>query len=353
MKRHIAVILYNLGGPDSLDAVKPFLFNLFNDKAIITAPAPIRYFIAKLISSRRTPIAQDIYREMGGKSPILEQTQDQAKALQQLLNNHDSSIEWKVHIAMRYWKPFFQDIIPDIQKDKPEEILLLPLYPQFSTTTTGSAMEEWEKQCKKHHITIPSKHICCYYQQHYFIEAVADLIKPMLNEYQATYNQVRILFSAHGLPKKIIDKGDPYATQVETTVAQVMQLLGKQDHVVCYQSRVGPLEWIGPSTEDEIKRAGKDNTAILIVPIAFVSEHSETLVELDIEYKELAEEHGVNGYGRVPTVGCHPSYIEGLKVLAQTLLAQSESLISEDGQQCAAIHKHCPCVKKQKMCKGE
>lgn len=332
-KRKIAVILYNLGGPDSLDSVKPFLFNLFNDKSIIDVYQPLRYFIAKCISTRRAPIAQEIYKEMGGKSPILDQTYAQANALEILLKQSDDV--FKVFVAMRHWKPFFKEVAEEVGLYGPDEVLLLPLYPQFSTTTTGSAMEEWQKQSKQAGITALTKLLCCYYEQKHFIEAVVDLIQPMLDRYRVEYDeQVRVLFSAHGLPKKIVDKGDPYVMQVERTVAAVVEKLGDFDCRVCYQSRVGPLEWVGPSTGDEIKRAGEDKVAVLVVPIAFVSEHSETLVELDIEYKEYADECGVIGYGRIPTVGCHPRYIEGLKMMVDTLLASSSGVISENGKCC-------------------
>jgi ferrochelatase len=305
-----AVILFNLGGPDSPEAVQPFLFNLFNDPAIISVPNPMRYFLAKLISSRRAPKAQEIYKYIGGKSPILENTNAQAQALEAALGE-----EYKTFVCMRYWHPMSDDVAQRVNDYNPDEIILLPLYPQFSTTTTHSSMNDWNRACRKIKLECPTRSICCYPTQKDFIFAQADLVRKAY-ESASLLGTPRVLFSAHGLPEKIIAKGDPYQWQVEQTTLKVVEALDIHglDFVNCYQSRVGPLKWIGPSTEDEIVRAKKDNVPIVLVPIAFVSEHSETLVELDIEYRHLA---GESGYFRVPTVSLAPHFIEGLKALVQ------------------------------------
>jgi len=308
-----AVVLFNLGGPDSLDAVRPFLFNLFSDKAIISLPQPLRYLVAKLISTRRTKTAKAIYEEMGGKSPILEQTQEQARALQTLLNQRG---DYQVFVAMRYWHPFIKDVVAEVKDYEPDKIILLPLYPQFSTTTTGSSFKEWHKQAKKQKLYTPYHEVCCYPFDTHFIQAHLDAIKPKLEE-AARYGEPRILFSAHGLPEKIIAKGDPYQWQVERTVSALMRKLGNVDYTICYQSRVGPLEWIKPSTDAMIKQAGTEKKPIVVVPIAFVSEHSETLVELDMEYRKLAEESGVPFYARVPALSNAPEFIDSLGWLVQ------------------------------------
>lgn len=316
-----AVILFNLGGPDSLDAVKPFLFNLFYDKNIITIPNPMRFFLAKLISKKRTPIAQEIYKLIGNKSPILEETQRQAVVLEEVLNrsqpNHfpdGEGIIYKTFVSMRYWHPFSYEVIEAIKESAPDEIILLPLYPQYSTTTSKSSIDDWQKVAKKNGLNIPTKIIYNYHLDEDFINAHVNKIRPYYEEEKGKTDKLRILFSAHGLPEKIINAGDPYQKQVEQTAASIVENLAINglDWKICYQSRVGPLKWIGPSTDDEIKIAGQSGYTVIIVPIAFVSEHSETLVELDIEYKHLAYENGVKNYIRVPALGSDEGFINAL-----------------------------------------
>lgn len=311
-----AVILFNLGGPDSLDAVRPFLFNLFNDKAIIGAPQPMRWLLAKYISGKRAPIAQDIYRQLGGKSPLLEQTQSQAQALQDLLGS-----DFKVLIAMRYWHPFAEEALAEARQWGAEQVILLPLYPQFSTTTSGSSFKQWHQLAKGMFST--TRTVCCYPEQPGLVAAMVDLIRAEWTKACAV-GPVRLLFSAHGLPQSIVDKGDPYPRQVEQTARAVVKALameglaiGESDWAICYQSRVGPAQWIGPSTEDELARAAADKRVVVVAPIAFVSEHSETLVELDVEYRHLAEKLGIGGYFRVPALASHPRFIEGLAQLVR------------------------------------
>jgi ferrochelatase len=316
-----AVILFNLGGPDSLEAVQPFLFNLFYDPAIISLPNPFRYLLAKLISSRRNEKASGIYKLMGGKSPIVEQTQSQADALEKSLENDG---EYRVFFFMRYWKPFVKDLIAELKKFNPEQIVLLPLYPQFSTTTTSSGFKNWQDNIGKEFKNIPIKSPCCYYDHPKFVAAYADGIADFYSKAK-NIGAPRILFSAHGIPKSRIQQGDPYEFQIGKSVEGIVNKLAIEglDYVICYQSKVGPLEWLGPSTESEIKRAASDAVPIIIVPVAFVSEHSETLVELDIEYKHLAEELGIKGYFRVPAITTNPNFIECLK--EQVLIAQSRA----------------------------
>jgi ferrochelatase len=331
-----AVILFNLGGPDSLEAVAPFLFNLFNDKAIIGLPQPLRYLLAKLISRKRTPVAQEIYGHIGGKSPILELTQAQASALEQQLAS--ASSDYKVFIAMRYWHPFTHETVHAVKSYAPDEIILLPLYPQFSSTTSGSSLKLWHQEALRAGITAPSRTICCYPMQDDLITAHCLLLEEAYGRAQA-FGSPRILFSAHGLPEKIIKAGDPYQWQVEQTVSRLMQHWGKAaDYVVCYQSRVGPLQWIGPSTEDEIARGGKDGVPLVIVPIAFVSEHSETLVELDIEYKARAEAQGVPAYIRVPALGSMPEFIKGLAALCLNTV-ETKRICPQDRTMCGCLKR--------------
>jgi ferrochelatase len=309
-----AVILFNLGGPDKLKSVKPFLFNLFNDRAIISLPQPFRYLLAKLISNKREKTAQEIYQFIGGKSPILEETEAQKTALEKILNKANKA-QYKCFIAMRYWHPFAEDTAKEVSKFQPDQIILLPLYPQFSTTTSESSIKNWQQASKAYNLTNNVKVICCYPNNENFIKAHAKLIKAQLKKVKN--KNYRILFSAHGLPQKIIDKGDPYQWQVELTTKAIVEKLqlNNLDYVNCYQSKVGPLKWLEPSTETEIMRAAKEGKEIVIVPLAFVSEHSETLVELDIEYKELATEHNITGYHRVATLSLQKDFINALAEL--------------------------------------
>jgi protoporphyrin/coproporphyrin ferrochelatase len=313
----IAVVLFNLGGPDSLDAVKPFLRNLFSDPAIITLPSLLRLPLARFIAGRRTAKARKIYAQIGGASPILGQTEMQAEALRDALatggNYWD---EWRCFVCMRYWHPMTEAVVQQVRAFAPERLVLLPLYPQFSTTTTGSSFQAWDDSVAR--LGVATKRIKSYATEPGFIAASVELLKQGLE--QAGPQPLRVLFSAHGLPEKIIKAGDPYQSEVEQTAQAIASELGGVDWSVCYQSRVGPLKWIGPSTETEIRRAAADKRAIVLYPLSFVSEHSETLVELDIDYRRRAVEAGVPGYIRVPTVGTHPKFIEGLARLVRDAL---------------------------------
>jgi ferrochelatase len=309
----IAIILFNLGGPDSLDAVQPFLRNLFSDPAIISLPAWLRLPLARFIASRRTPKALGIYEKIGGGSPILGQTEAQARALEEALG---SEHEWRGYVCMRYWHPMTERVVQSVHRFAPDRIVLLPLYPQYSTTTTASSFDAWKKAVT---FKMPTVEIESYPTEPGFIRASIEMVKQGLAEVPEM--PVRVLFSAHGLPEKVIKRGDPYQRQVEETAAAIAQHLDGVDWSVCYQSRVGPLKWIGPSTEAEIRRAAADGKSIVLYPLSFVSEHSETLVELDIEYRHLAEQAGVTKYVRVPAVGTHPQFIHGLANLVRAALS--------------------------------
>ena len=336
-----AIVLFNLGGPDSPEAVKPFLFNLFHDPAIIGLPQPLRWLVARLVSSRRAPVAREIYGLIGGKSPILEKTREQATALDALLNRDGAS--YKSFIAMRYWHPFAAETAAEIRAWGAQRVILLPLYPQFSTTTTGSSLRDWKSAAARAGLAVPTVEIGCYFDEPHFVEAHAETVRTALVGLNP--DDTRILFSAHGLPEKIVAAGDPYQWQVEQSVAAIMasQGDGAPEHSICYQSRVGPLKWIGPSTEEEIHRAGRDGKAVVLVPVAFVSEHSETLVELDIEYGKLARESGVSAYHRVPALGDQPRFIEGLAELVRAASAGGPGMMAKAGAQCPAPFGRCIC----------
>ncbi len=311
----IAVILLQLGGPDSLEAVKPYLTNFFSDPAIIPVRWPTRWLIAKILAGRRAPIAREIYRQLGGKSPILEQTEAQRAALEKELADFGRV---RCFTAMRYWHPFAEDVARDVKAWKPDEIVLLPLYPQFSTTTTGSAVTDWERAAKRDGLAAPTRTIWEYPTEPEFIEAYVDLIRRYWPD-DGKGSPVRLLFTAHGLPKVIVKRGDPYPDQVRETAEAIVERLGIAglNWKLAYQSRVTPQEWLKPNTEDEIKRAGEEGVGLVVVPLAFVSEHSETLVELDIEYAEVARQSGVPAYRRVQTVGTHSKFVGGLARLVR------------------------------------
>ena len=333
-----AVILFNLGGPDKLESVESFLFNLFNDPAIISIPSFIRYPLAKLISKRRAPIAKDIYREIGNKSPILELTQKQAQSLE---NSLVKKGDYKCFVVMRCWHPRAREVINKVKEYDPQEIILLPLYPQYSASTSGSSINEWNDLCKKENYLIKTKTICCYPTQENFIMSHVNLIKKTLNTIEN--KNFKLLFSAHGLPENKIKKGDPYQWQVEKTVETIMSKLINEnlDFLITYQSRVGPLKWIGPSTDEMIIKYSKEKKGIVIVPVAFVSEHSETLVELDIEYKKLAEKNGCSFYKRVPALGIEESFIKGLTELVLQKETKGNYVSSVI---CPNKYAKCPCL---------
>jgi ferrochelatase len=334
-----AVVLFNLGGPDSPDAVAPFLFNLFNDPAIIRLPRFYRWLLAKWIAYRRAPLARAIYAQIGGRSPLLEQTQAQAVALAANLGD-----DTRVFVAMRYWHPMAAEVATEVRDFDPNEVILLPLYPQYSTTTTASSLADWRRAAAKAGLTATTRAICCYPTQPGLMAAHARLIRQALTQVPVG-RRYRLLFSAHGLPRKVVKAGDPYQMQIERGVEGVLRELGitDLDWAICYQSRVGPLAWIGPSVEMEIDRAARDGVALVVDPIAFVSEHSETLVELDIEFRAMAESRGVPSYTRVPTVTTESAFIEGLADLVSQLSSRNGRLQSQAGRRtCAAEWGGCP-----------
>lgn len=335
----LAVVLFNLGGPDSPDAVEPFLANLFSDPAILPLPKPLRIPLARFIAGRRGPIARQIYDKIGGRSPILEETQEQARALEEELAAR--GFEAKAFIAMRAWKPFAAEAAAAAKAWKPDRIVLLPLYPQFSTATTGSSVQDWIAAVETAGLKVPESRVCCYPDQPGFLAAQVALIRQVLAARNPGVDY-RLLLSAHGVPKRLVSRGDPYQWQVEKTCRAIVDGLGIRglDWQLCYQSRVGPLEWIGPATDAEIRRAGADGKGIIVTPVAFVSEHSETLVELDMEYAKLAGDSGVPHYLRVPAVGTHPLFIAGLADLV-VQAAAGDVVTSSGGRICPAHFRGC------------
>ncbi len=310
----LGVVLFSLGGPDSLEAVRPFLRNLFSDPAILSVPAPVRFFLARLIAWRRTAPASEAYARLGGASPLLEQTEAQARALEAALEARGR--EARCVVAMRYWRPRAEEALRALRDWGPDEIVALPLYPQFSTTTSGSSLAEWAKLAGGDET--PFRSICCHPLLQGWIDAWADALAAAIRRARAA-GPVRVLFSAHGLPERVIRAGDPYAWQVEQSADALRRAAEARldtgegiDWRVCWQSRATPEKWLEPDAEREIEAAARAGLALVAVPLAFVSEHSETLVELDIEYRELAEKAGAAAWERVATPGAAPAYIEAL-----------------------------------------
>lgn len=332
-----AVVLFNLGGPDSLEAVRPFLFNLFRDPAIIPLPAVARYPLAALISTTRNKSAQANYAIMGGRSPLLPETESQAAALDAELKN--AGLDARVFVAMRYWKPFIEAVASDVAAYAPDEIVLLPLYPQYSTTTTGSSTAAWARAYKGPGRT---RTVCCYPTGAGVIDAHAAEIRKVWSAAGQPSN-LRLLFSAHGLPQQVVDGGDPYEAQIRATAAAIAERLPElPDWQVCFQSRVGRLKWIGPATDEAIRQAGTDGKGVVVSPIAFVSEHVETLVELDHEYAELAGKIGVSPYLRARTPGVGQPFIAELAKAVSSALGR-EGVAPHGPWRCPAGHGKCPC----------
>jgi ferrochelatase len=340
----VAVVLLNLGAPDSLAAVRPFLLNLFTDPVILRVPFFVRPWLARIIAHRRVKPATEIYKLMGGKSPLLELTEAQARALETALAEFDA----RCFVAMRYWHPFSEPVARAVRAWDPDEILLIPLYPQYSTTTTGSSLTAWREAAAKAGLIKPVTTLCCYYADPGYVQAIFEIVRRGYAEARAALPadvKLRVLFSAHGLPETIVKRGDPYQFQIEKTVAAVIETLDMPDldSIICYQSRATPQQWITPATDAEIERAARDKVAVLVVPIAFVSEHSETLVELDIEYKHLADRLGVPGYFRAPTPNCDAAFIVALADLVRAARARGPGLCGfSPKRNCPTSRSNCP-----------
>jgi ferrochelatase len=328
----VGVLLLNLGGPDELEDVRPFLFNLFSDPEIIRLPFSwLQSPLAWLISTLRAKKSQENYRQIGGGSPLRQITEAQAQALQEQLQykGQDAS----VYVGMRYWHPFTEEAIARIKRDGIEHLVILPLYPQFSISTSGSSFRLLEKIWQEdptlnriEHTVIPS-----WYRQPGYLQAMAQLIAEEIDQFPNP-DQVHIFFSAHGVPLSYVtEAGDPYQQEIEDCTALIMQTLDRPNpHTLAYQSRVGPVEWLKPYTEDALQELGDQNVQdLLVVPISFVSEHIETLQEVDIEYRELAEEAGIHNFQRVPALNTHPVFIDSLATLVVEALDAPTHKLSE------------------------
>jgi ferrochelatase len=312
-KNKLAVVLLNLGGPDSLNAIQPFLYNLFSDPDIFKIPIGQKYF-AKIISKRRAPKVEEEYKMIGGNSPINKWTEIQRSLLEIELKKIIDSID--VYTAMRYWKPSIEETVTRIEEKNYKKIILLPLYPHYSITTTGSSFNEWNRYYKEDESKLI--YIKDYYTHQKYIHALNQRIDETLFRFpEAARINVQLVFSAHGTPMSLVKKGDPYGKQIFETVNEVMRKRNfSHQHYLCYQSKVGPMKWLEPSTEYMIKElAKKGQKHLLIIPISFVSDHIETLFELDIEYRHIAEEFGIENYIVMNGLNDSTIFIDALKEL--------------------------------------
>ncbi len=335
--RRLAVVLFNLGGPDGPADVEPFLRNLFADPAIIRAPSPVRFVLSRLIARSRGASARANYAVMGGGSPLLAGSLAQAEALQAELTRRMPGETTRVFVSMRYWPPQAEAVAQAVDGFRPDRLVLLPLYPQYSTTTSASSLGGWAQAYQGRAETHA---VCCWYGETRFLQAHAEAIESLWRE--AGSPKVRLLFSAHGLPVSIDRDGDPYRWQVEQTAAQVMAWLGEGwDWRVCYQSRVGPMKWLGPSTPDAIRQAAREGLGVLIDPIAFVSEHVETLVELDRDYARVARAAGASAFLRVPASGVSAAFIDGLAEVVLRALGRGTGL-GPHQRPCPGGLRRCP-----------
>jgi protoporphyrin/coproporphyrin ferrochelatase len=314
MQARTAVVLLNLGGPDCLDAVQPFLYNLFSDPDIFQLPLArlTQRPFAAIFSRRRAREAMRGYIAIGGRSPLLKHTKAQAEALQRALAV-EAAVD--VYVCMRYWHPLTAEVVRQLKRRDYARVVLLPLYPQYSHTTTGSSRNEFERECRRQDYRPTIRLIREWYDQPVYQQAVAETLRTELASFPAPDpDRVEVLFSAHGLPRKLVDAGDPYQAQIEATYESVRALLGWPHTTLCYQSRVGPLEWLKPYTEDVIRAKGRAQTQqMLVYPLAFVSDHVETLYELGISYAALARQCGITHYRVTPALNGHPLLIEALK----------------------------------------
>ena len=341
MTERLAIVVFNLGGPDSPAAVRPFLFNLFNDPSIIPLPGPLRWLFARTISTLRAKKSRGYYAQLGGKSVLLPETEAQARALHDVAAQRGADA--KVFIFMRYWHPMAREVVSAVKAYNPTRIVVLPLYPQFSTTTTGTSYAALALEAKRQGLITPMEKLCCFPTHEGFTGTIADQLRGIYDTARA-HGKPRVLFSAHGLPEKTITGGDPYEWQVAESTKDVVERLAiaDLDWKICYQSRVTPVKWLGPSTESEIRRAGADKVPVIIVPISFVSEHVETLVELDVGLRDLALESGVPHFSRLPAVRTDQRFIGALADFTEFLRGKTTPCSSTGNRICPASFGKCP-----------
>lgn len=308
-----AVLLLQMGGPDSLDAIQPFLYNLFSDRDIIRiGPAFLQPAIARFISRRRSKKVSEYYKKIGGKSPIRELTQQQAAELEKTLGG-----DYRCFVAMRYWKPDTHEALSAIKKEGISKVIVLSLYPHYSRATAGSGINELERVLALSGMKLELNYIRNFHDHPLYISALAEKVELGLSGF-ADRGKVQLVFSAHGLPQSFIDSGDPYLDQIQTTVRLTMERFGEISHHLAFQSRAGPVKWLEPSTEAKIAElAAAGCKQLLMVPLSFVSDHIETLYEIDIQYREEATALGINDFRRTEALNSSPAFIACLAELVR------------------------------------
>lgn len=314
-----AVVLFNLGGPDSLEAVQPFLANLFSDRDIFKLP--FQDFMANFIARKRAPKVIEEYKLIGGKSPIGYWTEIQRKMLEERLRRFNPDID--VYTAMRYWHPLTKAVAEEVQKKNYQRIVLLPLYPHYSVSTTGSSFNEWKREYKGDQSKL--LYINEYSTNATYVRAINQRIDEALLKFpEQVRSQVQLVFSAHGTPVSYVKKGDPYSKQIKQTVSHIMKLRGNShEYHECYQSKVGPVKWLEPATDKMIEElASKGKKHLLLIPISFVSDHVETLFELGIEYKHVADKVGIENYIVMTGLNDSPLFADALSEVVNQVFTE-------------------------------
>src|SRR6185369_12791280 len=308
-----AVLLLQMGGPDSLEAVEPFLLNLFADRDIIKiGPAFLQPFIARKILKKRAPKVRENYRQIGGKSPLRELTGKQASELEKLLGE-----DYRCFVGMRYWNPFTAEALSDIQREGITRMVALTLYPHFSRATSGSSFNDLERANKKLRQPLSLAYVRSFYDHPLYIQALVEKIESGLAAFPDR-RRVQLFFSAHSLPQSFIGEGDPYLDHITTTVRLVMERFRDVSQHLAFQSRDGPVKWLEPSAGDKLKElAALGHTEVLMVPLSFVSDHIETLHEIDIEYREEAHKFGITDFRRMESLNSSPTFIRCLAELVR------------------------------------
>ena len=321
--QRIGVLLFNLGGPETLEDVRPFLFNIFVDPDIIRLPwRALQKPLAWLISTQRHKKSRGYYEQIGGGSPLRRITEEQARALECALASRN--INARAYVGMRYWNPFIEEALDHIRRDQVDHLVVLPLYPQFSVSTTGSSLNRMHAIAEETgHRLPPTSVVCSWEADANYIEAMAAAAREELALFpEQDPSRTHILFSAHSVPVRYIDEGDPYLDQTKRTVELVMERLGAhRPHTLSFQSKVGPVEWLTPATNETIPKLARQGVSqLMLVPVSFVSEHSETLYEMDILYRDAAAQAGIAYYRRVPTMNCRADFIEALATIVERAL---------------------------------
>lgn len=314
MSEKTAVLLLQMGGPDSLESVGPFLYNLFSDRDIIKiGPAFLQPFIARMIVKRRAPKSAANYSQIGGKSPLRELTEQQAAALETALGE-----SYRCFVAMRYWHPFVSEALAAIEKQGITRIVALSLYPHYSRATSGSSFNDLDRSLKKSSSPFEVRSVRQFYDHPLYIKALVEKIEQSMAKF-SDRSRVQLFFSAHSLPQSFIAEGDPYLDHIQTTVRLVMEQLGDVSHHLAFQSRAGPVKWLEPSTGDKLKEiAAAGHSDVLMVPLSFVSDHIETLHEIDIEYREIADHLGITNFRRMESLNSSPLFIQCLADLVRS-----------------------------------